>query len=125
MTAGKRAALVIDDDPFVSELLRVILESSQFEVDVESDGIHAVELKRDYDVILLDLNMPVFDGERLAEYWGLTRPSLLKRVIFLSGYSHFAGGRRLPATFATIGKPFDHQLLVTLIENCAAQPKDE
>jgi CheY-like chemotaxis protein len=124
MTTPKRA-LVIDDDPFVSELLRAILENSAFEVDVEIDGIHAVELKREYDVILLDLNMPVFDGERLAEYWGLTQPHVLKRVIFLSGYSHFAAARSLPATFATIGKPFDHCALVSLVEQCASQPKGD
>jgi DNA-binding NtrC family response regulator len=119
----KRSALVIDDDPFMSELLRVILESSEFDVDVASDGIHAVELSRAYDVILLDLNMPVFDGERLAEYWGLTQPDILKRVIILSGYSHFTGDRRLPETFATIGKPFDHRSLIQLVERCAEQAR--
>ena len=66
MTHLKRTALVVDDDPFISELLRVILENNKFDVDVASDGIHAVELTRRYDVILLDLNMPVFDGERMV-----------------------------------------------------------
>lgn len=121
MTPSKRTALVIDDDPFMSELLRVILEVNEFEVDIATDGIHAVELSRPYDVILLDLNMPVFDGERLAEYWGLTQPEILKRVIILSGYSHFTGDRRLPATFATIGKPFEHRELIQLVKRCAGQ----
>jgi CheY-like chemotaxis protein len=117
----KRTALVVDDDPFISELLRAILEDNEFDVDVASDGIHAVELTRSYDVILLDLNMPVFDGERLAEYWGLTQPDILKRVIILSGYSHFTGDRNLPQTFATIGKPFEHRALIQLVERCAGQ----
>jgi CheY-like chemotaxis protein len=123
MSDLKRAALVVDDDPFIAELLRIILESSAFEVDVKSDGIDAVELEREYDVILLDLNMPVFDGERLAEYWELTQPDVLKRVIFLSAYPDFAGDRRLPETFATIGKPFEPDALVQLVERCAAQAK--
>jgi DNA-binding LytR/AlgR family response regulator len=46
-------------------------------------------------------------------------------VIFLSAYSHFAGDRRLPETFATIGKPFETKALVELVERCAAQPKDD
>jgi CheY-like chemotaxis protein len=124
MTPLKRTALVVDDDPFISELLRVILEGNEFEVDVASDGIHAVELARPYDVILLDLNMPVFDGEQLAEYWGLTQPEILKRVIILSGYLHYAGERRLPQTFATIGKPFEHRALIQLVERCAGQAKE-
>ncbi|MDP9194098.1 MAG: response regulator [Acidobacteriota bacterium] len=124
MIPTKRTALVIDDDPFISELLRVILEGNEFDVDVASDGIHAVELARPYDVILLDLNMPVFDGERLTEYWGLTQPEILKRVIILSGYSRFTGDRRLPETFATIGKPFEHRALIQLVEQCAGQARD-
>lgn len=120
----KRTALVVDDDPFISELLRVILESNEFDVDIASDGIHAVELTRSYDVILLDLNMPVFDGERLAEYWGLTQPDILKRVIILSGYSHFTGDRQLPQTFATIRKPFEHRALLQLVERCAGQARE-
>jgi CheY-like chemotaxis protein len=121
MNPFKRTALVVDDDPFISELLRVILEGHAFDVDVANDGIHAVELTRPYDVILLDLNMPVFDGERLTEYWELTQPDILKRVIILSGYSNFTGERRLPQTFATIGKPFDHHELIQLVERCAGQ----
>ena len=124
MIPSKRTALVVDDDPYIAELLRVILESSEFEVDIAADGIHAVELTRSYDVILLDLNMPVFDGERLAEYWGLTQPDILKRVIILSGYSHFTGNRRLPKTFATIGKPFEHRALLQLVERCAGQARE-
>lgn len=124
MTAFKRTALVVDDDPFISELLRVILENNKFDVDVATDGIHAVELTRRYDVILLDLNMPVFDGERLTEYWELTQPDILKRVIILSGYSHFTGARRLPQTFATIGKPFEHRELMQLVERCAGQANE-
>jgi CheY-like chemotaxis protein len=124
MSESKRTALVVEDDPFMSELLRAILEDSQFDVDVATDGIHAVELRRPYDVILLDLNMPVFDGERLTEYWELTQPDILKRVIILSGYSHYTGDRRLPATFATIGKPFEHQALIQLVQRCAEQPRE-
>jgi CheY-like chemotaxis protein len=123
MMSSKRTALVVDDDPFVCELLKVLLESKEFEVDIAEDGIHALEVPRSYDVILLDLNMPVFDGERLTEYWGLTRPELLQRVIILSGFSHYTGARQLAPTFGTIGKPFDHRELMELVERCADQPR--
>ena len=62
MSENARTALVIDDDCHIVELLTVLLESRGFTVDVLRDGIEAVELQRDYAVILLDLNMPVFDG---------------------------------------------------------------
>jgi DNA-binding response OmpR family regulator len=115
-----RNALVIDDDPFIVELLQVLLETKGFAVDIVRDGIDAVELKRNYDVILLDVKMPIFDGERLTAYWTLTQPDVLKHVIVLSGYSRFTRTKTLPA-FAIIDKPFDYNELLTTIEACAAQ----
>lgn len=110
-------ALVVDDDPAIAEVLTTILKLRGFEVDVYDDGIHAIEPQRDYDVVLLDLKMPVFDGERLADYWLATRPELLQRVIVLSGYSRFTRGRDLP-TFATITKPFELHEMLALIDRC-------
>jgi len=114
----KRQALVIDDDGDIRELLTVLLESAGFEVESLADGIHAVELKRKYDVIILDLNMPVFDGEQLTDYWQLTDPDILRRVIVLSGFSKYSRGRKLP-TFAAIPKPFEYRQLLDLVEQCA------
>ena len=112
--------LVIDDDADIRDVVVLLFEHRGFAVDALSDGIHAVDLPNDYDVILLDLNMPVFDGERLADYWSLTDPTRLDRVIILSGYSRFARGRHIPA-FATVQKPFDPQELVEVVERCAGR----
>jgi len=122
MNAGtrKKTALVIDDDPFIGELLQTLLETQGYAVEIVMDGIDAIELKRDYDVILLDLKMPIFDGERLAAYWMLTKPDVLKRVIVLSGYSRFTEGRKLPA-FAVLEKPFEYNALLRAVEACATQ----
>jgi CheY-like chemotaxis protein len=115
-----RRALVVDDDAHIAEVLESLLEFRGFEVDVVSDGIHAIEPEAPYDVILLDMKMPVFDGERLVDYWTLTQPELLKRVIVLSAYSAFTRGRKLPV-FATVIKPFEMGGLERVIEDCAGQ----
>jgi len=111
--------LVIDDDADVREVVATLFEDRGFKVDLLTDGIHALQLTAEYDVILLDLNMPVFDGERLADYWMLTSPERLQRTIVLSGYSRFAHGRHLPA-FATVRKPFDINELVRVVEGVGA-----
>ncbi|MEK6371395.1 MAG: response regulator [Acidobacteriota bacterium] len=111
--------LIIDDDPDIREVVKLTFEHRGFEVDTLPDGIDAVQLKKDYHVILLDLNMPVFDGERLADYWSLTDPEVLQRVIVLSGYSRFVRGRPLP-TFARVRKPFHTEELVEVVERCLA-----
>jgi CheY-like chemotaxis protein len=115
-----RRALVIDDDPFITELLQVLLETRDFAVDIVRDGIEAVELPHHYDVILLDVKMPIFDGERLTAYWMLTRPDVLKHVIVLSGYSRLTRTQNLPV-FAVVDKPFDYNQLLNVVEACAAQ----
>ena len=117
ITSPPTRLLVIDDDADIRAVVTMLFEHRGFEVDELADGIDAVNLRKDYDVILLDLNMPVFDGERLVDYWALTDPARLERVIVLSGYSRFAGGRQLTA-FATIRKPFDTQELVEVVERC-------
>jgi DNA-binding response OmpR family regulator len=109
--------LVIDDDPDILELVSVVFTDLGYSVDVLADGIHALDLADAYDVILLDLNMPVFDGERLTDYWQLTDPKKLERLIVLTGYSQFTGGRQLPV-FAMIRKPFDVQTLVKAVDAC-------
>ena len=120
MTTGKKRVLVIDDEPDIREVLRVMLESGGFLVDVLSDGIDALELKEWYDVILLDWKMPVFDGQRLTDYWQLTDPNILRRVIVLSGYSRLTMDQE-PATFAILAKPFDYKTVMRVVHECIAQ----
>jgi CheY-like chemotaxis protein len=122
-TADQRTALVIDDDEDIRELLQMSLESAGFEVDTMADGIEAVSLKKPYAVILLDIRMPVFDGARLTDYWQLTEPELLRRVIMLTGYSRGKHRPQIP-TFATVAKPFDIPELLRVVEACAAQTSE-
>jgi len=114
-----RRALVIDDDTDLRELIGFLLAQRGFEVETLTDGIHAVELPKVYDVIVLDMKMPVFDGERLTDYWLLTNPDILRRVIVLSGYSRAARRADLPV-FATLAKPFDYDEFLAVVEECAA-----
>jgi two-component system, OmpR family, response regulator len=116
----KPAALVIDDDANIREVLQVLLETAGFAVDTLSDGIDAVTLKKEYQVILLDMKMPIFDGARLTDYWRLTDPAILRRVILLSGYSRLSLDRDF-GTYATMAKPFDYNELLTVVENCSRQ----
>ena len=113
-----KTALVIDDDADLRELLTAMLEAEGFAVSTFSDGIDAVELTKWYDVILLDMKMPVFDGQRLTAYWQLTEPDVLQRVIVLSGYSRLSSNDG--PTFARLEKPFSHAELLKVVRDCIA-----
>ena len=117
-----KRALVIDDDDSIRELLQTLLETSGFEVDSMRDGIDAVALKKDYEVILLDMKMPIFDAERLTDYWKLTNPKILDRVILLSGYSRLSSDRNF-GTFSILAKPFDFRELLAQVDACLAQAR--
>jgi DNA-binding response OmpR family regulator len=116
-----KRALVIDDDDHIRELLQALLETAGYRVDLMRDGIDAVDLKEtDYAVILLDMKMPIFDGARLTDYWKLTNPSVLRRVILLSGYSRLSSDRDF-GTFNVIAKPFDYRELLNAVDACFRQ----
>ncbi|HEX7704969.1 MAG TPA: response regulator [Thermoanaerobaculia bacterium] len=115
-----KRALVIDDDAHIRELLQVLLETAGFEVDTLQDGIDAVELKRDYQVIILDMRMPIFNGAQLADYWKMTTPEVLRRVILLTGYTRLSGNQDY-GTFATLAKPFDYREMLRIVEDCVQQ----
>lgn len=56
--------LVVDDEPINVLVLKKILAKWGVEADVAVNGVLAIEavVKNDYDVILMDINMPVMDG---------------------------------------------------------------
>jgi DNA-binding response OmpR family regulator len=65
--SGKKRVLVVDDEPDISLILKMVLEDSGFEVHSFEDPISAlnsfeVDL---YDLLILDIKMPEMDGFEL------------------------------------------------------------
>lgn len=60
--------LVIDDDPAMTDLLRIILSSNQMEVKVVNDGQTGLNSLHNYspNIIILDLLMPELDGWKVC-----------------------------------------------------------
>jgi len=61
---GGQRVLVAEDNPINQEVAEELLRSAGLVVDVADDGQRAVELVsgRTYDVVLMDVQMPVMDG---------------------------------------------------------------
>ena len=61
--------LLVEDNPDNLHLARRILQKNGYRVDVAEDGQQAVEAARnvDYDLILMDIQMPVMDGFAATE----------------------------------------------------------
>jgi CheY-like chemotaxis protein len=58
--------LVVDDEPAIATGLRVFLEDEGMQVDCASSGEEAVDIARsksDYDVCIMDMRLPVMNGD--------------------------------------------------------------
>jgi CheY-like chemotaxis protein len=79
--------LVVDDEPFIAQLVADTLAAEGYQVDTAANGLLALEqIKREsYDLILSDLRMPDLDGLALYRELESRQPDLLKRMIFISG----------------------------------------
>lgn len=64
-----RKVLVVDDEKLIVKGIRFSLEQDGMEVDCAYDGKEALELvnKNKYDVILLDVMLPVFNGFEVCQ----------------------------------------------------------
>jgi DNA-binding response OmpR family regulator len=98
--------LVIDDDPGLARVVRILLVADGYEVAVAYDGQEALEAAElnGPDLVILDLQMPVMDGRTFFREFrsrGFTTP-----VIILSAYNSEAARQELGAD-AAIDKPFD------------------
>src|SRR5579863_3818570 len=70
--------LIAEDDEALAKFVRQGLESEHYSVDVFADGEQARTAATDleYDVVILDLNLPKVDGVSILRHLRLKKPSL-------------------------------------------------
>lgn len=85
--AGKRRVLVVEDNLDAVHSTMALLRAMGHEVDFAINGFAAIDAARRFapDVILLDINLPDFKGDKLARQLKF-EPGLEKvRIIALTG----------------------------------------
>jgi DNA-binding response OmpR family regulator len=116
--------LAIDDQPEICKLIREALVLEGFQVETSGDPVEALEWLRgrDYDLVILDFNLPAMDGITLHQEIADISPRLAGRSIFISGliqskenldYFYTHGG-------AYLSKPFRLQDLITAVRQVAS-----
>jgi CheY-like chemotaxis protein len=125
-----KRVLVIDDEPYVRDALKRVLEDDELGVDVAADAEAAlVRLDRQaYDLAILDIIMPGMDGVELIRRLRAEYPAM--RIVAISGGGNFELGgygpeavttRAYLAAAASVGadavlaKPFETAELENLI----------
>ncbi|MFQ5861235.1 MAG: response regulator, partial [Dehalococcoidia bacterium] len=116
--------LVIDDSPFLRDLLAAALGRMGYQVSGASGGTEALALveKESYDLLLVDLRMPGMDGQEFFRILASRHPELRLRVIFITGDTVSQNSREFLESTGQpfLAKPFDlselRQMLVRELE---------
>src|SRR5262249_13765855 len=99
-----------------------LLSRKGFEVDTAADGRVAFDQihRHNYSVILVDLMMPEVNGFELLDRLERDSPTLMKKVIVMTGASQRAVEKLdMSRVWGLIRKPFDIDNLVSSTLACA------
>jgi CheY-like chemotaxis protein len=117
--SGKRRVLVVDDNRDLAITCALLLECIGHEVQVAFDGLHALEVAREYrpDVALLDVGLPGIDGYELARRLRAEfGPDILLIIITAYALEERKGSEASKADFDHICiKPVDFTVITRLL----------
>ncbi|OGX24541.1 MAG: hypothetical protein A2787_07020 [Omnitrophica WOR_2 bacterium RIFCSPHIGHO2_01_FULL_48_9] len=115
----KKQVLLVDDDNNVSQMLKLLLETRGYEVEIAHSGQDAFrKINSGVDIILLDLILPDLDGFEVCRRFKQNRESRHIPIIILSAKYLFEDkveGLYLGAD-DYLTKPFEHEELVARME---------
>ena len=115
-----KTILVVDDEPFVLDVVEAFIEQLGHKVLLASNGHEALKVAREYDgkvdLLLTDVMMPNMNGLELAETVVADSPDV--KVIFMSGCLQPAIDSRNTPRFENgfVRKPFSGKTLITHIK---------
>lgn len=118
--------LIADDDPFVLDSMKTVLELDGHAIFTAGGGQEAIDMMqvaqqsgRSYQVVITDLGMPHVDGNQVARAVKAISPNT--RVVLLTGWGRrmTADGTAPPFVDHLLSKPPDLNDLRAVLERCA------
>ena len=115
--------LVVDDETGIRDAIRMTLEYEGYKVDDARSGQEGLDKagRTDYDVILLDIKMPVLDGIEVLD--NLKAQKISSPVVMVSGHGdvHTAVECTKLGAFDFLEKPLNRDKLLLTVRNAVRQ----
>ncbi len=120
-----KTILLIDDDQDLSEVIKIILKSANYDVLISHEAQHGINTAKEKtpDLILLDIMMPGMDGVEAMSILKSESATKDIPVIFLTGLiSNNDSSEGIEdiniggSYYKTIAKPFDNKKLLEIIK---------
>ncbi len=117
----KLCVLVVDDNPIYRQSLRANLEITYAATVVEADGVSgalaAVSGEAHFDLILMDVIMPVMNGIEACER--LRAMGIRTPIVLMSAHSGSVDQSKAEAMgLSLVAKPLDRRALEHLLRDC-------
>jgi CheY-like chemotaxis protein len=106
--ATAKKILVVDDEPFVCDTVKLLLACDGHEVEAALSGAEALEKfsPGKFDVVITDYSMPGLKGDELGMKIKALAPG--QPVVLITAYAEMLGGadRPIPGVDYLVSKPF-------------------
>jgi two-component system chemotaxis response regulator CheY len=124
---GRRAVLVVDDDPFVRKLIATTLEDvAEFDLHEAADGVEALEVARRSrpSLVFLDVDMPRLDGIDACRQLRADEETSTTTIVMLTAAHGDAVERQAEEAGADLflTKPFSPLELLRLVDGLGSVP---
>ncbi|GAX88331.1 conserved hypothetical protein [Lebetimonas natsushimae] len=118
--------LIVEDDLPLANALKKVLEKNNFSVNITGDGEEAFNeiLENDYDVYLLDINLPKLDGHKLLKLIKHKNPDAIVIMITASAEIEDIEKAYNHGCNEYIKKPFHAKELLIRIKNLLNKQKE-
>ncbi len=128
-TDGLMRVLIVDDEPDIRQVLRMVLEKNGCEVSEEKGAKRIVNAARKFepDIILLDVMMPGVDGFTAVEALQADKRTSDIPIAMLTALSDMDSIQRAIDGGATgyLTKPFSVEMLFGQVEAIVAKAKED
>ena len=125
--ARPRRVLVVEDDPFLIELIMTRLAIAEYDVRGACDGVNAIDRLKDFrpEAMVLDINMPRLDGFGVLTYMkaqGLTDKTMTMVLTARNNSEDVAKAISLGAK-DYLSKPFKDEQLLARVGRLLSRPR--